>query len=163
MPIATAAYCSACQAHVFVDANGGCEFGHSRASLRNIYSAEIDRKTGRPLPPGFDQRAQVSRPVAPVAPVALEPEPLAQRATYDASEFSISAPFAPVITAMGAGALSQTLVISESRTRGLRRVFGRHVGRSAVRHADTTGLVSMPLLVALAAVSVLAIVVSVAL
>jgi len=163
MPIATAAYCSACHAHVFVNANGGCEFGHPRSSLRNIYSAEIDRRTSRPLPPGFDQRAQVSRPVAPVAPVALESETFGEHASYDASHLSITAPFAPVITAMGAGALSQTLVVSESHVRGLQRVFGRRVGRSAASHADTTGLVSMPLLVALAAVSMLAIVVSVAL
>ena len=51
MSTASAAYCSACNRYVYVAEDGGCERGHPRSSLRAIYIAEIDRKTGRPKPP----------------------------------------------------------------------------------------------------------------
>jgi len=160
---ATAAYCSACRAHVYVAADGTCEFGHPRSHLRGIYSAEIDRRTARPLPPGFDQHASLSRPLAPVAPVALPSlDEQADPDSYDTSGISLNAPFAPVISAMGAGALPRALVVTGADS-GLRHVLGLRIGGSVVRSANAGGLVSTPLIVALAFVSVLAIGVSVVL
>lgn len=66
----TAAYCAACRAYVLVAADGGCEHGHPRASLRGLYAAEVDRRTGRPMPPSLDQRRDMSQAVPPVAPIA---------------------------------------------------------------------------------------------
>jgi len=162
MSTATAAYCSACQAHVFVTAEGGCEYGHSRSSLRGIYSAEVDRRTGRPKAPAFERSAHGSRPVAPVAPVALfELQPLERPEPYEPSHISISAPCAPVISAMGPGVLPRAFIANDARG-GLRRVFGHRIGGLA-RHSNSDGLVRTPFLVALAAVAMLAVGVSVVL
>ena len=51
---------------------GDCVFGHPRSSLRGIYQAEIDKRTGYPKPPSTEQRAASLRhSTAPVAPIAL--------------------------------------------------------------------------------------------
>lgn len=68
---AVAAYCSVCRTNVLVSATGECEYGHPRSSLRGIYTAMVDKRTGRPLPPAMEMRHSTSAyPVPPVAPVA---------------------------------------------------------------------------------------------
>ena len=76
----TAAYCSACGAYVLLSVQGDCVYGHPRSSLRGIYQAEIDKRTGYPKPPSAEQRAASLRhstpPVAPIAlPVDIAPGP----------------------------------------------------------------------------------------
>jgi len=73
MYAAVAAYCSACNAYVFVSENGGCEFGHPRSSLRSLYIAEADRRSGRPKPPSrMSQKPARLAVDAPAAALADE-------------------------------------------------------------------------------------------
>lgn len=160
MSLATAAYCSACRAHVLLTPDGECEFGHPRSYLRGIYLAEVDRRTGRPGAPSAEQSMSVSRPLAPVAPVAI---PMIQPSVaYEPSEGprrTMTAPFAPVVSALGQDALSRAVAVG-GRQHTLRRIFGRQAPPPNQAHANNAGLVSTPLLVALALVAMLAVVVS---
>lgn len=70
MNTAHAAYCSTCRTYVFVAPHGGCEMGHPRSSLRGIYVATVEKRTGRPLPPSGLTRESLAYPAPPVAPVA---------------------------------------------------------------------------------------------
>lgn len=83
MSAASAAYCSSCRTYVYVTKDGGCERGHPRSSLAAIYTAEIDRKTGRPKPPSRETQTQIAMRMEAGASVD-RPEPLTQVAPVDA-------------------------------------------------------------------------------
>lgn len=146
----TAAFCSACQRYVFVTVDGICEYGHPRTQLRGLYSADLDRKSGRPTPPNADQqRAAFMRPVPPMAPI----QAMEERGTAPQDDFtrrggettmpSVVAPLAPVVQAMGPGALGDSLVLENSR-RGWGRLFG--ITRGRLRPPGSGGFVSEGLL-----------------
>jgi hypothetical protein len=68
---AIAAYCQSCRTHVLVSHSGDCIHGHPRSSLRGLYTANLDKRTGSPLPPSAEsRRASLAYPTPPVAPVA---------------------------------------------------------------------------------------------
>jgi len=178
-----AAYCSSCRRYVLVSIDGGCEFGHPRSSLRGIYSAQIERRTGRPKPPTAEQMVSLSRVTAPVAPIALPIEiaPEALRALElrpdvpgpvlsgdsQVAPHSLTAPLAPVISAVGSEAMARTLVAADMHGI-LARLFGPPRGRhsssslgfgaprgrhSAKPSGPTSGRVSTRLVIALAVVA----------
>lgn len=126
----TAAFCSTCGVYVLVNAEGGCVFGHPRSSLRGIYSAQIDWRTGRPKPPSAEQRARPPRPTPPVAPIAL-PFDAASPVTLPMSDSmppSVTAPLAPVLNVFGPRIISQSMVAADDRG-VVARLFGPSRGR----------------------------------
>ncbi len=156
----TAAYCSACGAYVLLSVQGDCVFGHPRSSLRGIYQADIDKKTGYPKPPSSEQRAASFRnstpPVAPIAlPVDVAPGSaiaLDRQSDADwpvkverASDSPVKAelvpgtvPLDPVIRAMGSR-MPKALVLSD-----MHGVIGRLFGPPRGRHSAGVAAIGPP-------------------
>ena len=154
----TAAYCSACGAYVLLSAQGDCVFGHPRSSLRGIYKAEIDKKTGFPKPPSTEQRAALLRhstaPVAPVAlPVDIVPGPAITLDRQFDADWPVKArpvgpyhrpaapgtvPLDPVIRAMGSR-MPKALVLSD-----MHGVIGRLFGPPRGRHSAGVAALGPP-------------------
>ncbi len=60
-----AAYCSECAGYVWLGKDGGCANGHARSCLRELYDAQPNLETGKPLP-------QFSYPPSPESPTMRE-------------------------------------------------------------------------------------------
>jgi len=146
----TAAYCSECGTYVLVSIQGDCSYGHPRSSLRGMYKAEIDKKTGYPKPPSAEQRAASMRvataPVAPIVlPVDVAPGPAINldeqfdadwpvkaqpvEGLYHPPRAPATVPLDPVMKAMGSR-MPKALVLSDAHG-----IIGRLFGPPRGRHS----------------------------
>lgn len=119
---AVAAYCSACNAYVFLSDSGDCEFGHPRSSLRSLYIAEADARTGKPIPPNRSAQAPIRGHVKP----PINP-PNKQVPSASDSPMPVKQPRAPMIHDVAGSAIWPTDFMGFSAlTRLLNSPRGKH-------------------------------------